>query len=337
MRLPRLKIMSALALAIVAAGVPTGLAVARGVSPRATVAHPTAEHPSVARAAVAHAKLSRAGPPRAAAARARPRHPGPSSPAPSSSAPTSPAPSSSAPTAPAAVEGFDESGVSTGLGDDFSTADWTTIKDDGFKLFITDPIEWSSECSDGNCADPVNTCTIDPAAVAQIQDAYNQGIDYAVYTRNVNCLTAAIQGLSSTLQAHLSFAVLDIEPGPSVPLTKALINAVTSLGQTPVVYSYQSGWRAVMGGNSSFSSYPLQDGEVPNWGVQFPAAYPSGYPALVPMPNPYGGWSGYDAQIEQQQCCTDIQGPAGAIDSSSDQVDLDAVNSSWLSSLPHGA
>jgi hypothetical protein len=47
------------------------------------------------------------------------------------------------------------------------------------------------------------------------------------------------------------------------------------------------------------------------------------------MPNPYGGWSGY-ADIEQQQCCTDVAG----ISNSSDQVNLDAVNAAWLASLP---
>jgi hypothetical protein len=227
--------------------------------------------------------------------------------------------------------------VSTGLGDNFTPAQWSTIAADGFKLFITDPIEWSSECSDGSCDNPVNTCTVDPAAVAQIQDAYNAGVDYAVYTRNVNCLTAAIQGLSSTLQAHLSFAVLDIEPGPSVQLTNSLVNGVQSLGQTPVVYSYQSGWDSVMGNNAAFSSLPLQDGIVPNWGAQFPAAYPPGFPSLESMPYPFGGWSGNDAVIEQQLCCTDIQGSAGSIDYSSDQIDLDSVNAAWLASLPHRA
>jgi hypothetical protein len=240
-------------------------------------------------------------------------------------------------TAPAAVAGFDESGVSTGLGDNFSAAQWGTIRADGFRLFITDPIQWSSECSDGNCTSPVGTCTLDPAAVAQIQYAYDEGIDYAVYTRNVNCLRAAITGLPRPLQAHLSFAILDIEPGPSVPLTTALINGVTSLGQTPVVYSYQSGWDSVMGSNTGFSSYPLDDGIVPNWGAQFPAAYPSGYPSLVSMPYSFGGWSGYGAEVEQQSCCSAINGRAGAIDNSSDQVDLDSVNAAWLASLPHQA
>jgi hypothetical protein len=246
-------------------------------------------------------------------------------------------PAGRAPAAPAAVRGFDEAGVSTGLGDNFTAANWRTIERDGFRLFLTDPVEWSSECSDGSCDAPVNSCTIDPAAVAQLQDAYSQGIDYAVYTRNVNCLTAAIKGLPATLQAHLSFALLDIEPGPSVPLTTGLVSGVTALGQTPVVYSYEWGWQTVMGGSTAFSSLPLQDEEVPDWSVQFPAAYPAGYPSLASMPYPYGGWSGYGADIEQQQCCTDIQGPAGSITSSSDQVDLDSVNASWLVSLPHQA
>jgi hypothetical protein len=239
--------------------------------------------------------------------------------------------------APRAVRAFDEAGLSTGLGDDFTAADWSTITRDGFRLFITDPIEWSSECSDGNCTSPVNTCTLDPAAVAQIQDAYDHGIDYAVYTRNVNCLRAAIEGLPSTLQAHMSFALLDIEPGPGVPITPALIHGVTAAGQIPVIYSYQWGWQAVMLGSSAFSGDPLQDGEVPNWGVQFPAPYPAGYPVLPAMPSPYGGWSGHDARIEQQQCCTDIQGPAGAIGNRSDQIDLDSVNAAWLASLPQHA
>ncbi len=325
-QVPRLRfVVVVLALALLGAGVPAALAVAhsaRSAADRLQPRRPPSPSPS----------------PSSSPASPSPS-PSPAGPSPTSSAaPTSSAsPSPTTTEAPAAVEGFDEAGVSTGLGDDFTAAQWSTIAANGFKLFITDPIEWSSECSDGNCTSPVDTCTIDPAAVAQIQDAYDVGIDYAVYTRNVNCLTAAIEGLSSTLQAHLSFAVLDIEPDPSVPLTTSLVNGVIALGQTPVVYSYQSGWDAVMGGSTAFSSLALQDGEVPNWGAQFPAAYPASFPALVPMPYPYGGWSGYDVQIEQQLCCTEIQGPAGAVDNSSDQIDLDSVNAAWLASLPHQA
>jgi hypothetical protein len=233
------------------------------------------------------------------------------------------------PAAPAAVKGFDEAGVSTGTGDAFTAAQWTAIAKAGFKLFITDPVYWSSECSDGNCTKPVNTCTVDPAAVTQIQDAMNAKVDYAVYTRNPNCLTAAIKGLGSTLKQHLSFAVLDIETNPSVPPSQALVSGVKALGVTPVFYSYQGAWFSITGNTTAYHTYPLQDAEVPNWNATFPAPYPSGFPKLVTMPNPYGGWSGY-ADIEQQQCCTDVAG----INNSSDQVDLDAVNAAWLASLP---
>jgi hypothetical protein len=250
-------------------------------------------------------------------------------------------PSTSSPTsdgsAPAAVRGFDAAGVSTGTGDRFTVAQWRTIRLDGFRLFLSDPVVWSSECSDGNCDAPVNTCAINPAAVAQIQDAYNQGIDYAIYTRNVNCLARAIKGLPPTLQSHLSFAVLDIESGPSVPLTAALVNGVTAVGQTPVVYSLREDWPSVMGGSTAFSTLPLQDAQVPNFAAPFPAPYPAGFPALVAMPHPYGGWSGLDPRMEQQQCCTDLSGPAGTVGGSADQVDLDSVSATWLESLPHHA
>jgi hypothetical protein len=242
-----------------------------------------------------------------------------------------------APAAPAAVKGFDASGVSTGSGDRFTAAQWHAIRKNGFRLFLTDPVVYSSECSNGSCDAPVDTCTVDPAAVAQIQDAFHEGIDYAVYTRNVRCLHRAIQALPGTLRAHLSFAVLDIEPGPGVPLTTGLVSGVTSLGQTPVVYSLQHGWQTVMNNTEAFSGLPLQDAQVPAFGVPFPAAYPAAFPALVTMPHPYGGWSGFDPKIEQQQCCTDLRGPAGTVGGSSDQVDLDSVNSAWLAGLPHHA
>jgi hypothetical protein len=231
--------------------------------------------------------------------------------------------------APAAVKGFDEAGVSTGTGDAFTTTQWTSIASAGFKLFITDPVYWSSECSDQWCTNPVNTCTVDPAAVTQIQDAMNAGLDYAVYTRNVNCLTKAIKGLGTSLEKHLSFAVLDIETDPSVPPSAALINGVKALGVTPVIYSDQGSWVSITGNTTAYRTYPLNDGEVPNWQVSFPAPYPPGFPTLVNMPNPYGGWSGY-ADIEQQQCCAEIAG----ISNASDAVDLDAVNKAWLASLP---
>jgi hypothetical protein len=241
------------------------------------------------------------------------------------------------PVAPAAVKGFDAAGVSTGSGDRFTAAQWRTIRLNGFRLFLTDPVVYGSQCSNGSCDAPVDQCTVDPAAVAQIQDAFRAGIDYAVYTRNVNCLTRAIKALPRTLQEHLSFAVLDIEAGPGVPLTQALVNGVTALGQTPVVYSLQHGWQTVMNGSTAFSTLPLQNGQVPDFGAQFPAAYPAWFPALAGMPHPYGGWSGFDAKIEQQQCCTDLRGPAGTVGGSSDQVDLDSVNSACLAGLPHHA
>ena len=245
-----------------------------------------------------------------------------------------PAASHSPTTAPAAVRGFDEAGVSTGTGDAFTPADWKTIRADGFAVFITDPIRWSSECAGNGCSRAVSGCTIDPSAVAQIQDAANAGLDYAVYARNVNCLPAAITGLPPALRAHLSFAVLDIEPGPGIPLTPHLIDQVTALGQTPVVYSYAAGWQAVMGASTAFSSHPLMDGQAPGSGQPFPAPYPAGYPVLRPMPTPYGGWSGI-APIEQQQTNAAIQGSAGTINGRANAVDLDSVNASWLASLPH--
>jgi hypothetical protein len=231
------------------------------------------------------------------------------------------------------VKGFDAAGVSTGSGDRFTTRQWHTIRLDGFRLFLTDPVVYSSECSNGSCDAPVDACTVSTAAVEQIRDAFREGIDYAVYTRNVRCLAAAIRALPRVLQEHLSFAVLDIEAGPGVPLTSSLVSGVTALGQTPVVYSLASGWQTVMKGSTSFSTLPLQDGQVPDFGAAFPAAYPAGFPALVAMPHPYGGWSGFEPRIEQQQCCTDLRGPAGTVGGSADQIDIDAVNAAWLASL----
>ena len=251
------------------------------------------------------------------------------SPSPSQSSSPTPTPTPSPPSG--AVMGFDEAGVSAGIGNNYTPSQWTAIADSGFKLFITDPISWSSECSDGNCDAPVNTCTIDAAAVAQIQDAYNVGMDYAVYTRNPNCLTAAITGLDSALQAHLSFAVLDIETGPSVALTPALVNGVTALGQTPVIYSYQGAWESIMSNTTAYDQYALQDGEVANWNLPFPAPYPAGFPEIGNMPNPYGGWSGTAPEIEQVQANAEV----GNVDTAGDGVDIDTVNASWLSSLPH--
>jgi hypothetical protein len=240
------------------------------------------------------------------------------------------APTMTASAAPAAVKAFDEAGVSTGTGDNFTQAQWAKIRKAGFRLFITDPIKWSSECSNGTCSKPVDTCTVDKAAVTQIRDAENAGVDYAVYTRNVKCLTAAIKGLGSSLRQHLSFAVLDIETDPSVPPSAALVNGVKALSVTPVFYSYQSAWKSITGNTKAYDHDALLDGEVPNFNVSFPAKHPAGFPKLVRMPHTYGGWNGY-AALEQQQCCTDLAG----IDNSSDQADLDAVNAAWLATLPH--
>ena len=235
-----------------------------------------------------------------------------------------------------ALKGFDEAGVSVGTGDNFSPANWRTIRADGFRVFITDPVRWSSECSGTGCSRPVSACTLDPAAVAQLRDAYQAGIDYAVYTRNVNCLPAAISGLPAILRAHLSFVILDVEPGPGVRLTAGLVRRVTALHQTPVVYSYAAGWHSVMGVSSAFRRYPLQDGEVASFGARFPARYPAGFPSLTPMASRYGGWSG-PAVIEQQQGNAEIRGQAGTIGNPADAVDLDSINAAWLARLPRHA
>jgi len=234
-------------------------------------------------------------------------------------------------TAPAADKAFNESGRT------FTTAQWSAIAGSGFKLFITDPLEWSSECSDSSCTAPVNTCAIDPAAVTQIHRAITAGLDYAIYTRNPHCLDAAIGKLRTAEPRRPSFVVLDIEPGPSVAPTAAMVSRARSLGETPVVYGSSGSWCTITGGgcptgSTAFSTLALQDDEVPSWSVGFPAPAPAAYPALRKMPKPYGGWSGY-ADIEQQQTNTDIAG----MTSPADAVDLDAVNAAWLTSLSHQA
>lgn len=254
-------------------------------------------------------------------------------------------------TAPGAVKGLDESGQSTGNGDNFTAAQWTTIASDGFKLFITDPINWGSECSDGNCSLPepqsgTNACTVNAGAVTQIQDAYNAGVKYAIYTRNPYCLKAAWSGLSSTLQTNLAFIVIDVEQQPDVAATDAQYTYITGptssgdLHKAAALYSDGGDWVGVMNSNTTsntlWSSDTLDIGEVPNWGATYPATYPTGFPTLTTLgTNAFGGWASTAyGTIEQQQCCTDVQGSAGTINNSSDQIDLDAVNSSWLAALP---
>jgi hypothetical protein len=86
-----------------------------------------------------------------------------------------------------------------------------------------------------------------------------------------------------------------------------------------------------MSNTTAYDQYALQDGEVANWNLPFPAPYPAGFPEIGNMPNPYGGWSGTAPEIEQVQANAEV----GNVDTAGDGVDIDTVNASWLSSLPH--
>ena len=137
-------------------------------------------------------------------------------------------------------------------------------------------------------------------------------LDYAVYTRNVNCLPAAIAALPAVLRAHLSFAILDIEPATR----HSADGQPRPAGDRP---RPATGRLQLRGGLARGHGRQLRLPPLPAAGRRgrehqrpVPSPLPPAFPFAHPLARPYGGWSG-PAAVEQQQGSAAITGPAGTI------------------------
>ena len=144
----------------------------------------------------------------------------------------------------------------------------------GFGLYIMHSTWWG-------------TCNPWPNTVPQLKMALDAGLKIAVYTRDPRCWRQGIEA-TGPYAGRLQFFALDIETDPGIPVTKEMVDGVTSMGVRPVVYSGSGMWPGVMGSNTtSFSNVPLWDTDT-----SAPPAPDSWTPSLFsPAPVRYGGWN----------------------------------------------
>jgi hypothetical protein len=142
----------------------------------------------------------------------------------------------------------------------------------GFRLYVLHTTQWG-------------TCQPWPEAERQIGLALAAGLKVAAYTRDPRCWQGGIAA-AGAYASELQFFALDIETDPGVPLTRAMVDGVKSLGVRPVIYSGWGMWSGIMGSSVAFADVPLWDADT---SVPYDSAKA---PALEgPKPVAYGGWN----------------------------------------------
>ena len=132
---------------------------------------------------------------------------------------------------------------------------------DGFRLAVLSTNIWGQD-------------TPWPPAPAQLGRALDAGLKIAAYTRNPRWWRTGIEACGPHIGA-LQFFCLDVEINPGVPVTRAMVDGVRSMGVRPVIYSSRNMWPIVMrGDDTSFADVPLWDADHDQSG-----------------PVPYGGWN----------------------------------------------
>ena len=127
-----------------------------------------------------------------------------------------------------------------------------------------------------------------PQAPTQLELALDAGLKIAAYTRDPSWWKVGIEACAPYID-QLQFFCLDIESDPGVPVTRAMVDGVKSMGVRPVIYSNWSVWPLIMGAdNEDFADLPLWDADTQgaHWD---PATFT---PTLTtPKPVLYGGWN----------------------------------------------
>jgi hypothetical protein len=112
-----------------------------------------------------------------------------------------------------------------------------------------------------------------PQAPTMLGWALDAGLKIAAYTRNPNWWRTGIEACAPHIGA-LQFFCLDIEIDPGVPVNRAMVDGVQSMGVRPLIYSGAAMWPKIMGNDTSFADLPLWDADHDRSG-----------------PVPYGGWN----------------------------------------------
>lgn len=178
--------------------------------------------------------------------------------------------------------------------------------DRGFRLYVMHSTAWG-------------TCTPWSETQSQLANALSVGLKVAAYTRDPRCWRQGIEA-AGPYASQLQFFVLDSEFGPSVALTRDMVDGVTWLGVRPVIYTGWGMWSQIQGfDDTSFFDVPLWDTNVT--GKVDPGAWTLDLNAPVPVT--YGGWNtpGNPRVMVQQAWNVVIDGVV---------VDLDSVDAAFL-------
>lgn len=179
----------------------------------------------------------------------------------------------------------------------------------GFRLYVMHTTAW------GTCDPWIQT-------QPQMKMALDAGLKIAAYTRDPNCWKQGIEAAGPYMD-KLQFFALDAETDPGIPITRAMVDGVKSLGIRPVIYTGSGMWPQLQGATANdFADVPLWDTNAT--GVDY-ATWTANY--LAPTPVVYGGWNTASTMrigVQQQ-----FEYPLNGVN-----VDLNSFNASFLSDTP---
>ena len=186
------------------------------------------------------------------------------------------------------------------------TAWFQDMYDRGFRLYVMHSTAWG-------------TCTPWSETQSQLANALSVGLKVAAYTRDPRCWQQGIEA-AGPYASQLQFFVLDSEFGPSVALTRDMVDGVIRLGVRPVIYTGWGMWSQIQGfDDTSFADVPL-------WDTNVTAAVDPGTwtpDVNAPVPVVHGGWNTPEnpRMMVQQAWNVLIDGVV---------VDLDSVDAAFL-------
>lgn len=146
----------------------------------------------------------------------------------------------------------------------------------GFRLYILHSTDWGA-------------ATPWYRTEAQLSLALDAGLKIAAYTRDPRHWRNGIEacGIHYT---QLQFFALDIETDPGIPVTRAMVDGVASLGVRPVIYSGSGMYPGIMGDSTEFADVPLWDTDT---SAPHPLELVDAFRADLQHPTPvaYNGWN----------------------------------------------
>ena len=153
---------------------------------------------------------------------------------------------------------------------------FTRMYSRGFRLYILHSTDWGA-------------ATPWYRTEAQLAMALDAGLMIAAYTRDPRHWRSGIEACGIH-QNQLQFFALDIETDPGVPVTRAMVDGVASLGVRPVIYSGSGMYPGIMGNSIEFADVPLWDTDT-SMPITPKTMDAAGTDLQHPRPVAYNGWN----------------------------------------------